>query len=84
MELEQQIIIKFLVSEGFDANRILAKMQTYFGEKASASRTVRFWIRKVPRRREDFHNEYRAKRSPFDYIDTAIFRIIGKSTFESE
>jgi hypothetical protein len=34
MELEQRIIIKCLVKEGFDENQILPNLQTHIKEKA--------------------------------------------------
>jgi hypothetical protein len=49
MELEQRIIVKCLVKEGFDANQILEKLQTHFGEKVYALRKVRFCIEEVRR-----------------------------------
>jgi hypothetical protein len=76
MEVEQRIAIKFLVWEGFEANRILAKLAAHFGEKADALQTLRFWIRKVSRRREDFHGEHRARSPSLDCIGTMIFGFI--------
>jgi hypothetical protein len=83
MELEERILMKFHMKEGFDANQIQAKLQTHFGAKAYALQIFRFWIGEIGGGREDFHDEHHAGRSPFDSIDTAIFEIIGKSPFDS-
>jgi hypothetical protein len=75
--------MKFLTNEGLDTHHILAKLQAHFGGRAQALSPLRFWIGEVRRRREDLHDQHRAGTLPFDDIDTAILRIIGKSPFKS-
>jgi hypothetical protein len=61
MELEQRIIIEYLTKQGLDANQILTKLQTRFGESAYALRTVRFWIAEFRRGPEDCHDDHRSE-----------------------
>jgi hypothetical protein len=82
MELEQRIMVKFLMRESLDANQILARLQMHFGKNAYASRTIRFWIAEFRRGGEDSHDEHRSGRPPLDDRNSGILAIIGKCPFE--
>jgi hypothetical protein len=47
MEIEQLIIITFLMKEGLNSHVILDKLPTHFYERADAFRTTRFWMGEV-------------------------------------
>jgi hypothetical protein len=83
VELEQRSIIKCLTKENMDAHEILAKFQAHLEDKGHALRTVRFWMGEIRRCREDLRDEHHSRRPLFDYIDTRILHILGKSPFGS-
>jgi hypothetical protein len=83
VELEQRIVVKLLTKENMDTHEIPAKLRVHLKDKASALRTVRFWMGEVRRGREDHYDEHCSRRPPLDHIDTQILHILGKFPFES-
>jgi hypothetical protein len=59
MEVAQRIVIKFLMKGSLDVHAIVFKLQARFGKRASALRTVRFWMGEIWRRRKDFQDMHR-------------------------